>query len=106
MTEFILPTVISEIAALLGNKAGVFTGKTVILTGGRGFLGRYFTEVFLHLNETVFKEPCNLVVLDNHDVIKPVDWDDDVHFIIHAAGITIGVTPFGGPPLKLAFGAV
>ena len=41
-----------------------------------------------------------------HDVIKPVDWDDDVHFIIHAAGITIGVTPFGGPPLKLEFGAV
>ena len=108
MTEFVLPADISEIAALLGDKAGVFAGKTVILTGGRGFLGRYFTEVFLHLNETVFKEPCKLVVLDNlitageegakigeqpnvtfvdHDVIKPFDWDGDVHFIIHAAGI-------------------
>ena len=108
MTEFLLPTDISEIAARLGDKAGVFAGKTVILTGGRGFLGRYFTEVFLHLNETAFKEPCRLVVLDNlitageegakigeqpnvtfveHDVIKPFEWDDDVHFIIHAAGI-------------------
>ena len=65
MSEFLLQTDIQEIAAALGDKAASFAGKTIMLTGGRGFLGRYFTEVFLHLNETAFKEPCKLVVLDN-----------------------------------------
>jgi len=108
MTDFFLPSDIKEIAEALGGEAQVFAGKTVMLTGGRGFLGRYFIEVFVHLNEAVLKEPCKVVVLDNlitagkeganmgdrpnatfieHDVTIPLDWDEDVHFIIHAAGI-------------------
>ncbi len=108
MTDFVLDPDIQEIAEALGDEAKAFAGKTVMLTGGRGFLGRYFTEVFVYLNEAVLKEPCKLVVIDNlitagkeganmgdrpnvtfikQDVIMPVDWDEDVHFIIHAAGI-------------------
>ncbi|HEX9703460.1 MAG TPA: NAD-dependent epimerase/dehydratase family protein [Rhodospirillales bacterium] len=108
MSQAFLKTDIQEIAATLGDKAGAFAGKTVLLTGGRGFLGRYFTEVFVHLNDKVLNKPCRLVVVDNlitagkegaaarkrphvtfvkHDVIEPMDWDDDLHFVVHAAGI-------------------
>jgi UDP-glucuronate decarboxylase len=112
MSDFLLKTDIQEIAETLGDTAQSFAGKTVMLTGGRGFLGRYFTAVFALLNETVLERPCKVIVLDNlitageegakigeienitfieHDVIKPLDWDRDkdggVDFIIHAAGI-------------------
>ena len=108
MSEFFLSSDIEEIAAAVVDKAQAFSGKTVMLTGGRGFLGRYFTEVFIRLNASVLDQPCKVVVFDNlitagaegakiaeadnitfreHDVIQPVDWDDDLDFIIHAAGI-------------------
>lgn len=108
MVEFFLKSDIQEIADRLGRAAYDFAGKTVLLTGGRGFLGRYFTEIFAHLNEHVLKKPVRLVVLDNlitagkegadipphphiefikHDVIQPFPWDDPLHYVIHAAGI-------------------
>ncbi len=108
MTEFLLQSDINEIADRLGEAAHDFSGKTVLLTGGRGFLGRYFMEVFARLNEHVLDEPCTLVALDNlitageegaklpdmphtefirHDVTKPLDWDKPLHYVIHAAGI-------------------
>jgi len=40
MTDFLLSTDIEEIAAMLGDEALSFTGKTVMLTSGQGFLGR------------------------------------------------------------------
>ena len=108
MSEFLLQSDIEEIATALDDKAQAFAGKTVMLTGGRGFLGRYFTEVFARLNATVLDQSCKVVVLDNlitageagatvaeaenitfhkHDVIQALEWDDDLDFIIHAAGI-------------------
>lgn len=89
-----------------------FAGKRILLTGGRGFLGRYFTEVFLRLNERIFApagwKPCELVVLDNlitagafgksvesrpnvsfveHDIIGSFTPERPFDFILHAAGI-------------------
>jgi len=108
MPHSLLASDIQEIAVALGDKAQVFAGKTVMLTGGRGFLGRYFTEVFVLLNGTVLQKSARLVVLDNlitagqgggevetrpgvtfikHDVIEPLEWKDGVDFVIHAAGI-------------------
>ena len=99
---------IAEIVAGLGAEAASFAGKTILLTGGRGFLGRYFTETFAALNETVLDEPVRLVVLDNlitagdagrdvpefanvkfinHDVIQPFRFDGPLDYVIHAAGI-------------------
>ncbi len=108
MAEFLLKADIVEIADRLADAAQDFAGKTVLLTGGRGFLGRYFMEVFAEFNRRILKKPCTLVALDNlitagkegakveayphtkfveHDVIKPYAWKGALHYVIHAAGI-------------------
>ena len=108
MAEFLLKSDINEITERLAVAAQDFAGKTVLLTGGRGFLGRYFMEIFARLNETVLDEPVKLVALDNlitagkegaeipefdnvtfvnHDVTQPFEWDGPLDYVIHAAGI-------------------
>jgi len=108
MAAFVLDSDIAEIAGRLADPVRQLAGKTIMLTGARGFLGRYFAEIVLYLNENVLDSPCRLVAIDNlitageagskiadlpnvtflrHDAITPLDWDEPVHFIIHAAGI-------------------
>ena len=105
---YVLKTDLTEIVSRLGEEAKQFAGKTVILTGGRGFLGRYFLNVFAALNANVLEVPVRLIVLDNlitagnygskspgfdhmefvvHDVIRPFSFDENVDYVIHAAGI-------------------
>jgi UDP-glucuronate decarboxylase len=85
-----------------------FSGKTVLLSGGRGFIGRYFIEVFKRLNASVLENPVHVIILDNlitgridftaessdnniefinHDIIKPFQYNGKLDFVIHAAGI-------------------
>jgi UDP-glucuronate decarboxylase len=99
---------ITEIVTRLGDDAKAYSGKTVLLTGGRGFLGRYFMDVFDALNREVLENPVRLIALDNlitageqgsnvpdfkhmefinHDVIQPFDFDGPLDYVIHAAGI-------------------
>jgi UDP-glucuronate decarboxylase len=100
---------IYEIADRLKDAAGPLAGKNILLTGGRGFLGRYFTRALVRLNETALKKtPCKITVLDNlitagkegsktekfphckiikHDIIKPFKLAAKVDYILHAAGI-------------------
>ena len=108
MHRFLLDSDILEIAEHLGDDANAFAGKTVLLTGARGFLGRYLTETFAHLNRHRLTRPCKVIATDNlitagklggavvdkdgvtfirHDVIQPLRVDEPVHFILHAAGI-------------------
>ncbi len=108
MVDYVLESDISEIVSRLGDVARNFDGKTVVLTGGRGFVGRYFIAMFGHLNETVLDRPAKLVVLDNlitageegrrfdapanvdfveHDAAQAFDWQGDIHYVIHAAAI-------------------
>ena len=108
MAEFLLKSDIEEIVERLKVPAQDFAGKTVLLTGGRGFLGRYFMEIFALLNEKVLEQPVKLVALDNlitagkegaqipeypnvefvqHNVIEPFEWEGPLDYVIHAAGI-------------------
>ena len=108
MSAFLLSSDIDEIIGNLGPVADDFSGKTVLLTGARGFLGRYFMDIFARLNDGVLDSPCTLIALDNlitagkegadipdlpnvefikHDVINPFERDGDVDYVIHAAGI-------------------
>jgi UDP-glucuronate decarboxylase len=103
----LLQTDIAEIVDTLGPLGDEFAGKRILIAGGRGFLGRYLSEVFLALNERL-DEPCEIVVLDNfitagvtgstvqkrrhfafvnHDITKPFYPERPVHFVIQAAGI-------------------
>lgn len=100
---------IEEIAGRLHGVAGALANKTILLTGGRGFLGRYFARTLVQLNQTTLKKsPCRIIVLDNlitagkegsrteqlprckiikHDIIKPFKIPGKVDYILHAAGI-------------------
>ena len=99
---------IAAIAASTDDIAEDFAGKTLLLGGGRGFLGRYFSAVFEHLNRERLSRPCKVIVLDNlitthdegsappssehyrfieHDVSQPLDIDVSPDFVVNAAGI-------------------
>ena len=85
-------------------------GKTVLITGGSGFIGNYLVGTLLHLNQTRLRNHhVKIVSVDNlligskrplmglknydkfkfiqHDVIKPFSFRGKVDYVIHAAGI-------------------
>jgi len=99
---------INEIVKNLGDISNDLNGKTIMITGGRGFLGRYFSEIIIYLNKNFLVKPCKLIILDNfitsgdlgkkiidepnidfvkHNVINPLKWEQKIDYIIHAAGI-------------------
>lgn len=105
---FLLDSDIDEICKSLGDAAAEFSGRRILVTGARGFLGRYFTDVFLRLNEKYLKEPCEIVGIDNmstagelgaelpkdrsfafvrHDIVKPFYPERPVDYVLHLAGI-------------------
>lgn len=101
---------IDTIVANLGADAERFAGKTILLSGGAGFLGRHFVSVFRRLNKDVLSKPCKVISADNYitgeqlalhegghhdphvvdvwaDVTHPLPVREDLHFIMHAAGV-------------------
>ncbi len=80
-----------------------FNGKRILITGGNGFLGKYFVEIFRDYNK-ILKKPIKIIVMDlnfkKNDIIKDINihyvkknvskkfsLNKKVHYIIHAAGI-------------------
>lgn len=100
---------IKSIVKHLGNQVDILSGKTLLISGGAGFMGSYFLHTLLHLNKYKFKKPCKVICVDNyitgtreqligeirsknitfieHDVSKPLRLRRKTHYIIHAAGI-------------------
>ncbi len=108
MKNFFLSNDIDEVVERISTISKDLSGKNVLLTGGRGFLGRYFVEVFDRLNKGVLDKPVTLIVLDNlitagkegaqmpkydhvefikHNVIHPFAYEGPLDYVIHAAGI-------------------
>ena len=56
MSNFLLKNDIKQIVENLRDISNYFSDKTILLTGGRGFLGRYFMSIFNLLNKKVLKE--------------------------------------------------
>jgi len=80
-------------------------GKTILVAGGKGFLGTYFVNVLSQINETL-STPMKIVIMDNlitskdkknnpssnvrfleQDISEGFDFEDELHYIIHAASI-------------------
>jgi len=97
---------IRNIAESIKDEAQVLSGKTLLITGGAGFLGKYFIGVFDYLNNHILSQPCKIISADNfitgvkywieegdnfkaikHDIKNPLQIEGDIDFIIHAAGI-------------------
>lgn len=67
----------TDVATILQNLSPAvihrFAGKRVLITGGRGFLGRYFGAVFDAMNRSILKDaPVQVSVLDNLVSAGPV----------------------------------
>jgi UDP-glucuronate decarboxylase len=60
------PDDVATIIENLGADVQRFSGKTVLLSGGAGFLGRHFISVFRRLNQEVLPKPCKVISADNY----------------------------------------
>ncbi len=82
-----------------------FNNKNFLLTGAGGFIGKYIVLLINYLNSNILTQPATLYCYDNyitgvddkiadkniyfinHDVTIPFEIDDEIDYIIHAAGI-------------------
>ena len=108
MTKLYVDSDIADIATRLEPMYSDLAGKQILMCGGGGFLGRYFTALFQHLNREILTDPCKLTVLDNFvsennpsyeegerdgvtfihsNIIEPFETDVKYDYIIQAAGI-------------------
>lgn len=100
---------VGTVIKALRDEVGALEGKTILISGGSGFLGSHFLVVLSRLNKTVFKKPCKIITLDNYvtgarknllgdiadsqvtfikcDICAPVQIKGPVDYIIHMAGI-------------------
>lgn len=104
-----LDDVFVEDVRIIANELSEFyeklEGKTVLIAGGKGFLGTYFKNVLITINETLSK-PTKIIVMDNlitfkdkndennanvefleQDISQSFEIQNDVDYIIHAASI-------------------
>lgn len=105
---------IKDIWLGLEHESRVLNGCTILVTGGAGFLGSYFVDAFLLLNDMGLNPACNVIVVDNYssstpmnlkhlegrsdlrivaaDVSRPLDALPKCDYVIHAASIATPVT--------------
>jgi len=110
-------------AAGIGELASRLEGRTILVSGGAGFLGAAMIDTVRHLNQSQLSRPARLIVVDNFvtgvparmehlandpqvrvvsaDISQPISIDEPFHFAIHAAGIASPVV-YRAKPLQTA----
>lgn len=100
---------LQNILKSIKNETKYLEGKTILISGGAGFIGSYINAVFYLLNKKVFKKKCKIISVDNYitgskenfllkirdknfnflhsDIRLPYITNEKVHYIIHAAGL-------------------
>lgn len=100
-----LNSVLSDIK----KEAKALEGKTILISGGSGFIGSYINAVLFLLNKKIFKKKCQVISVDNYitgfrknflidindknfrflnyDVRLPFTLNEPIDYIIHAAGL-------------------
>ena len=81
MEKLILEEDIKDIATRLDEIYDDLSGKTILITGGLGFLGYYFINVFTYLNKHHLSSPCKLIVADNAITGNEKKLDKSITFI-------------------------
>lgn len=110
MVDNIVKKDIRDIVKRIKKEATLLEEKTLLISGGSGFLGSYFIGLILELNKNVLKKPCRVVSIDNYitgrkrktieeaekdpnfifinaDVTKYIGIKYHIDYIVHAAGL-------------------
>jgi UDP-glucuronate decarboxylase len=100
---------LDEIARRVGHAIEQVAGKTVLVSGGEGFMPSYLVDALLEANDRGLTPPCKVVCLDNRqtadgsrlahragrddfrlivqDVTEPLDLEGPADIVVHAASI-------------------
>ncbi|MBI4571564.1 MAG: NAD-dependent epimerase/dehydratase family protein [Chloroflexi bacterium] len=98
-----------SLAAELRHRLQPLAGRTFLVTGAAGFLCSYVLDAVVAANDAGLDPPCRLIALDNflsgvadrvehlsrrkdvrlvrHDITRPFEPGDPVHWILHGASI-------------------
>lgn len=109
MKKDIVKEDIRIIADAIKKEAKKLEGKTLLISGGAGFIGSYILAAIHELNNEYLSKPCKVISIDNFitgrkrriieeiksysfafieaDVTKPLNIKEKVDYIIHAAGL-------------------
>lgn len=100
---------IFTISQSLGALTHKLQGKTLLITGGSGFIGSYIVATINFLNRYIFNKSCRVISIDNHlvgkrqnlirerlgeeitfikhDVCLPLQVDEPIDYVVNAAGV-------------------
>lgn len=109
MAKSVIEQDVENIVKRINKLALHLSGKTLLISGGAGFIGSYILRTIAYLNKFKLKQPCKVISIDNyltgtkkendgefpveefkfieHDIRKPIEIGEKVDYIIHAAGV-------------------